>query len=179
MLSVGGTAITGGAVLGSGAFSQVEADRDVSVTLADDSVAYLTMSAGSGSGEFVDETGNAIAFDFGDLGENYGDGLNDTAVSSFDSLLNLENAGTNDVEVSFSVADADGADTPEGIRLYTGSATDDSDTDLTGVSLAAFDDSGTEQVEAESVEVGFEIDTNVIETTGTYTVTITATETTA
>lgn len=167
LLSVGGTAIAGGAALGSGAFSQVEADRDVTFTVADDSLgAYLTMRALDD--KFATENGT-ITFNFGDLGADYGDGLNDRAVSSFHSVFEIENAGTNDVNVSYSV-NADGTeDTSGAIRLYVAN---DTTTELDLEPVAAYDSSTTDP--AGSVAVGFEIDTEALDTAATYTITITA-----
>ncbi len=46
VLSVGALAGGGSLALGTGAFSSVEAERDVGVTVADDASAYLAFSRG-------------------------------------------------------------------------------------------------------------------------------------
>lgn len=169
LLSVGGTAIAGGAVLGSGAFSQVEADRDVSVTLADDAAAYLSLAEGTGNSAFTEVTtaGN-VKISFGAL--NGATGANEEAVSSFDALIEVGNHGDSQVTLGYSILDSGGVDVTGDINLYTGSA-GGTPADLAGQTLAAYDSVNAVK---DTLEFGVEMDTRAI-AAGTYTITISAT----
>ena len=169
LLSVGGTAIAGGAALGSGAFSQVEADRDVSVTLADDAAAYLSLAEGTGNSAFTNVTVDGhVEIDFSALNE--ATGANDNAVSSFDALVEVGNNGDSQVTLGYTVTDSGGTDVTGDINLYTGLASG-TPSDLSGQTLAAYDSTNSTK---DVLEFGVEMDTNAIGG-DTYTITIEAT----
>lgn len=93
----------GGAIVtGTGAFTSVEADRDVSVQVADDTDALLRMAAaGEGNDEYVTTNG-------GELGINLtssnptdagGQGVNANATTVIADLFEIQNQGTQEVDV--------------------------------------------------------------------------------
>lgn len=79
-----GTVVAGGGVaFGSGAFSQVSAERTVTADTTGDGSAYLVLS---GDGSYVSTSGNQVVFTF--------DSLNERADSEFDDILTITvNAG--------------------------------------------------------------------------------------
>lgn len=85
LIGLGAIATGGGALFGSGAFSQVEADRTMTVSLSDDSTAELTLNGTSTYA--TTETGtngsNILRLEFNNL--------NDDAVSTFDGVFEITN----------------------------------------------------------------------------------------
>lgn len=98
LIVIGLTVIATGGLLGSGAFSQVEADRQVTVQTAGDSAALLQMS--------VNDTYNGINSP-GATGTNneaiieisLAD-INDDAVTTFNESMTITNNGANEVTLS-------------------------------------------------------------------------------
>ena len=103
IIGAAGTAAAGAAI-GTGAFSSVEAERTVSVALADDSQAYLEFNRGSESSDNSsqhtgrEDTGkDTIKIDINSLaggGNGTGDGANFSALSTFDALFEIRNSGS-------------------------------------------------------------------------------------
>jgi len=97
MIGIGTIAVGGGAI-GSGAFSTVEADRDVDIETAGDSEALLAMEVDNDTLE--GEDGETIAFD---LEEN----LNLNAVTVFEDALSVTNNGDDVVDLEITDSDDD------------------------------------------------------------------------
>ncbi|OLZ39552.1 hypothetical protein A6E15_00490 [Natrinema saccharevitans] len=96
VLGLGTIVAGGGAALGTGAFSSVEAERTVTVETAGDANAFLALTPASGASEYVDDSGDTIEIDI--TGNSEGaDGINQNALTSFDELVTVTNQGTNDV----------------------------------------------------------------------------------
>ena len=96
VLAAGSTAIGASAVIGSGAFTSVEADRQVEVNVVDDAEAYLGLSAlDEPNSEYVDESGDTVAIDITETDAG-GQGLNPNATTVIEDLLEVTNQGTND-----------------------------------------------------------------------------------
>lgn len=130
LLATIGLAAGGSAVLGTSAFSSVEAERTVSVEVASDSQAYLALDdreEGPNSG-FANIVQGTIQFDIDDVfgSVEEGEGPGSKSVYTFDNVFGVENQGTNDVyfEVEF-----EDIDTLDGIGFYAG---DDDETLLDG-----------------------------------------------
>jgi len=107
LIGLGAVATTGGAVFGSGAFSQVEADRAVSVDTAGDGAAFLQLS---GNSNYVtDDSGGELSIDL--TGVTGSDGFNENARTVVDGIVTVTNqaADGEDVEVGFD----DGGTAPE------------------------------------------------------------------
>lgn len=94
------TVVAGGAALGSGAFSQVEADRTVSVNTAGDGSALLAFEVDTDYNGINDSDGN------GDVVALTFDDINQDAVTTFEGALTVTNNGSE--EVDFSVSDDSG-----------------------------------------------------------------------
>lgn len=106
LLSTLGVAAAGGTLAtGTGAFSSVEANREMSVAVAGDASALLRIAPSDGpNGAYATGAENgALSLDFTDSNDNVdGDGVNKDAVSYFDEVFLIENQGTQDVELSVS-----------------------------------------------------------------------------
>lgn len=83
LVGLGALVAGGGVAFGSGAFSQVSAERTITASTTGDGSAYLDLS---GDGSYVAVNGNQVEFTF--------DKLNENATSTFDSILTITvNAG--------------------------------------------------------------------------------------
>lgn len=106
----------GAVATGTGAFTSVTADRDVSVAVADDASAYLRIDKVAGSPnsqQYVTQTNGEFAINVSDSG-NGGSGVNIDGVTVFRDLFQIGNQGTQDVDVQvtpLSFVEASGADT--------------------------------------------------------------------
>lgn len=102
---IGAVGGAGAVVNGTGAFTTVQADRDVSVTVSEDALAYLAIDdTGNDNAEYVTE--DATSGEFGiDLDGNNttsggGSGVNTDAVTVIEDLFEVRNQGTQAVDVS-------------------------------------------------------------------------------
>ena len=102
IIGTGALAAGGAAAAGSGAFSSVEAERSVSVEVADDNDAYLGLEA---------ERDDIISDDGGEeqltinLGsqetDEGGEGFNDDAITEIEGVFQITNQGTQTVGAGF------------------------------------------------------------------------------
>jgi len=86
--------IGGGLAVGTGAFSQVEADRSVNVDVSGDSSALLKISEGTSSG-LVQTTGAGDSVNIIKFKETQ---LNDNATTTYNAALDIENNGNSDFD---------------------------------------------------------------------------------
>lgn len=104
--SIGTLGAGAAGALGTGAFTSTEADRDVTVTVADDGDAYLELEPASGpNGAYaMTTTDGSLAIDLTSNNETAsgGAGLNATATTEIEGVFAIENQGTQTVEVSLS-----------------------------------------------------------------------------
>ncbi|ELZ18300.1 hypothetical protein C478_01540 [Natrinema thermotolerans DSM 11552] len=87
LVGLGTIVAGGGAALGTGAFSSVQADRTVSVNTAGDDSAYLGISVDGTYATDGASSENAVSIDLG--GDS--NGFNDDAVTTVNSVLTLSN----------------------------------------------------------------------------------------
>lgn len=99
LLGLGAIATAGGAAFGSGAFSQVTADRSVTVTTAGDAAALLELSATDEHTEFVDQSAGTIEFNLDGGTVASGDGFNYKGVSYIEPLFEITNNGSETVGI--------------------------------------------------------------------------------
>lgn len=100
---LGTTILLGGALIASGAFSQVEATRDVTVQTTGDADAALGIELNSSysNSEYVSNgSGKAITIEFTDV--------NDNATIYFDDLINVTNNGHNPINVTVNASGSSG-----------------------------------------------------------------------
>jgi hypothetical protein len=108
----------GGAVVtGTGAFTSVAADRDVSVRVADDASALLRLAAaGEGNDGYVTTDGGELGIDLtsANATDAGGEGVNANATTVIADLFEIQNQGTQEIEVEvtpLSFVDTDAGDT--------------------------------------------------------------------
>jgi hypothetical protein len=84
-------------VVGSGAFSTVQADRTVDVDVADDDAALLELRPHSGAnGAYASLNGGELEIGFGSVAA---DGVNQNATTTIGDVFNVTNQGTQTVSV--------------------------------------------------------------------------------
>ena len=108
IIGAGALATGASAAVGTGAFSSVQADRDVTVEIADDSEAYLafnddTFTSGN-SGVFADYENGELVIDFGAT-DGGGQGVNQNTITDFDDVFGINNQGTQEVEIWFELSE--------------------------------------------------------------------------
>ncbi|PSP16457.1 nuclease [Halobacteriales archaeon QH_10_67_13] len=143
-----GAAAGTGAVLGSGAFSTASAQRQVSITVADDANSFLSLVPGEENGSFTDDTGDALAID---ISGDDGTGVGVDTVYTFDDIVRIGNNGRETKFVWTSIGSAAFGD--DQLYLYT----EDAETPLS-------DANAVELGVGESLSVGLYVDTTGLET---------------
>ena len=164
LLGVGGLAGGAGAV-GSGAFSSVRARRDVSVSVAPDASAFLTLRPSTGpNGEFAAADGNELGLSFTDT-ETGGEGLGTDSTYEFDDVFEIQNRGTQSVYV-WATPQFDGSAFDPGDLSFYASGT--GDTPLRATAAAPSVATG------DTLAVGVAVDTDGVDTDQTLPVVIRA-----
>lgn len=144
-----------GTLLGSGAFSSTEADRSVSVTVAQESNAYLGMEPTTNSANTnftrTDNNTGEVAFDFNGDPAN-GSGVGKDSVYQFDRVFQVTNQGTQTVYLEITVNDdPNGSSSIDANNVYAYVA-DNRGTPIDG------SDAAVELETGETAEIGFHID---------------------
>ncbi|PGF16286.1 hypothetical protein CP556_09265 [Natrinema sp. CBA1119] len=102
LVGLGTIVAGGGAALGTGAFSSVEADRTVTVSTSGDSSAYIGISV---DGSYATDNGGGDAVEV-----NLGDSYNDSATTRINGVLTLENNAADSGDVLVSLGDSSAHD---------------------------------------------------------------------
>ena len=102
LLTAIGALSAGGAIVnGTGAFTSVQADRDVAVQVASDANAFLSLQAIGPNAPYTTTENGQLGIDL--TGSNAtgagGQGVNTSAVTVFEDMFEVRNQGTQDVEV--------------------------------------------------------------------------------
>jgi hypothetical protein len=190
LIGLGGVVAGGGALLGTGAFTTVEAERTVTVNTAGDASALIGLSeAGDGvDSNVVDIDDGLLVIDFDAAGNSDNEGVNLNALttvgavtmsggslSSVDTAaLTIANNGTQTVDISFDIgfdsnqdfSSVAGVNTPGDILKLWTDASGTADGQLGGAddfgNLVTSDLEGLES--GESVDVALQIDTTGLDT---------------
>ena len=103
LIGVGGTAIGGSALLGTGAFSRVESQRQVAIEVANDADAYLGFQLldTPNSNNYVDYDDDGHIFIDVAASDNGGYGVNSDSFTFFDGMFELCNQGKADADISY------------------------------------------------------------------------------
>ena len=170
ILGLGATAAGGSAVVGSGAFSSVEAERTVTVETATDNDAYLRLNEGEKDDRSFEDTDGVIGFTFTGLREEGEDqfdtndedpeGLGEDTIYRFgqetdgDPLFSAQNQGANPIEIHGlqHYDDVDPDDVPE-IKIF----------DVETEELLTEGDRSKEIGVGDSINLGLQIDTHGVE----------------
>ncbi|MYL16820.1 hypothetical protein GLW36_09205 [Halorubrum terrestre] len=119
--SLGALTAGGAAAVGTGAFTSVEASRDIGVTVSGDASALLSIAPGtpdgvpdSGNGDYATGASSSqLAVDItGSNGNVGGDGVNANSVTTFLGVFHIENQGTQEITLDVDpllFADIDGS----------------------------------------------------------------------
>jgi hypothetical protein len=109
LIGMGSLAAGSAAAVGSGAFTSVEADRVMTIQVADDPDGYLKLSANGNTNSFISSVNDStLEFNVGRReieGEPNPEGVNPDAVSQFDDAFRMANHGTQSVDVWFETGD--------------------------------------------------------------------------
>lgn len=165
IIGMGSFAAAGGAAVGTGAFSTAEATRDVSVQVANENNAYLSIKpSNTANGQFATQgsSDNQIGLDFSGSG-NGGSGVGQDSVYNFDDVFRISNQGTQTIYVWS--------------RLSGGSKFDDNNlyfypNDSRSTELNDSSNSVLTLSPGEGAEVGVHVDTESV-STGSDTITAT------
>ena len=155
LIGTAGAAIGGSALVGSGAFSRVESQRQVRIEVAQDPDAYLGLSPIEGSANSenyarIDENGH-IEIDVSES-ENGGYGVNSNSFTYFDDLFRICNQGKADAQVSYVLPDP-----PENRNIGDDWEAPDEDYDDQVVAFYFKRDDGTRVIIEEGDEVLLEL----------------------
>lgn len=129
MAAIGALGAGGAIVTGTGAFTSVEANRSVSVTVEGDANAYLSLEdTGNANSEYLN-TNSAEELEIDLTGENGsttggGTGVNADAITVIEDLFEVRNQGTQEVELTvtpLTFVDTDGANTLAVLAVPDGS----------------------------------------------------------
>ncbi len=105
LVGLGTMTIGGGAAFGSGAFSQVEAERSVTVDVAEDADALIALTAGDSA--YVNEVDGQVVIDLGSEELGDADGLNLGAVTTLTEALSVTNNHEEPVELTIDGVESD------------------------------------------------------------------------
>ena len=97
LAAIGSLAAGGAAMMGTGAFTSVQAERNVDVAVATDENAYLSLRATGNRAKLDNNNQLKLDLDSSDEGAN---GLNADARTAFTDIFEIENQGDNDVLVA-------------------------------------------------------------------------------
>ncbi|MFC4542569.1 hypothetical protein ACFO5R_11630 [Halosolutus amylolyticus] len=142
----------GGAALGTGAFSSVEADRTVNISIADDNDSALLALDADGSSDLVTNDGGSGS----DLKFNL-DNLNDNATTKVEPAFTITNNGGQDVGVKVQAINTDDGDSVVGAFSFTSAANGH---DLTSAPGTGEDGNLASNDPSESVTVNMSIDSD-------------------
>jgi hypothetical protein len=109
LAALGSVAVGGATAVSTGAFTSVEADRDVTIEVAGDAGAFLSISKATDADgnvypnaeEYVhgDPSSGVVSLNFASSSED-ATGINEDAKTVFDNLLDIENQGSQEVKLS-------------------------------------------------------------------------------
>ncbi|MCU4743882.1 hypothetical protein [Natronoglomus mannanivorans] len=106
LLGLGTVVAGGGAALGTGAFSSVEANRTVSIQVAEDDSAFLSLTPSADS-DFVDTDGDgAIRFNL----QQFDNGINVNSDLTIEDAFSIGNESGQNLDVELDVTDDDESD---------------------------------------------------------------------
>jgi hypothetical protein len=131
LIGMGSLAAGSAATLGTGAFTSVQAERDITISTANDSGAYLGISPNSGpNGQYASTSGGTVSLDFTSTDAASDTGLNDNAKINIENVLKITNNGTQPVYVTVLVEDDAGNTGRDVVSLLNFGISGDDDVDF-------------------------------------------------
>ena len=156
LIGVGGTAVGGSALIGSGAFSRVESDRAVNIEVAPDDEAYLGLVPldTPNSNNYVDLDNNGHLYvDIADQPE--GEGVNSNSKTTFEGMFDICNNGKDTATIYIDVAGLEyHPSASDGINADGGPIADVRDEDGNSIIMDSSDDWDAPGFEALELETG-------------------------
>ncbi|WP_124193017.1 hypothetical protein [Natrarchaeobius oligotrophus] len=126
LLGLGTIVAGGGAAIGTGAFSQVEATRTADISVADDSSALLTLRGDTDS-QLIDEDGGTLGIDQNNINLN--------GTTRVDEAIEIENNGGQQIELGVTLASGGDVDDATARSIFSLEFNESASTDTpTGVS---------------------------------------------
>lgn len=115
LMAVGVTVSGGALATGSGAFTSASVDRTVAVDVDPDSEAYLSLVPGPDNGRYINNDDGLFKIDLTESNDNIaGEGLNSGSFFVFEELFQIQNSGSQEVEVTpspLAFSDTNGSET--------------------------------------------------------------------
>ena len=159
ILGLGASATASGLAVGSGAFSSVEAERNIAVDIADDAQALLRLDPNDAdypNSAYATETDGIVEIDITEDGSGFdGEGISPFATTTIEEVFPIENQGTQEVQVSVESADLDGSDFEDQVDFF---ATPDPNDDDPGFEQVSLLDDSIDIGVGEAVAAGLEVD---------------------
>ena len=155
LIGLGGLVAGGGALIGTGAFDTVEAERTVSVETSGDASALLGLAPADGNygtGVVQTDTGDdtgLIQINIDGNSNGGGNGLNQDAITSFNNLVTVTNQGTQDVEsleLGFPNESDVGIDFSATFSFLVSDSSDESDFSSSGDTVSPSSDGGVADI---------------------------------
>jgi hypothetical protein len=154
MIGLGALTAGGSAAFGTEAFTSVEAERNVDVTIAGDQSAFVAIQplSGANAGEYVaTESDNTVEINLDGDSDGSGQGVSQDAITQIEDLFRIVNQGSQSSSIYFE----DGSDA---VTFRVTRSTNTSTTGSNGESLEGADNSVELDV-GEQVVVGMTVDT--------------------
>ncbi len=109
LIGLGSLAAGSAAAVGTGAFTSVQAERDITIDTAADASAYVGIEPHNGpNGQYASTDEGTVSLDFTSTDEADETGLNDEAKINIENVLTITNNGTQPVYVTVKVEDSEG-----------------------------------------------------------------------
>ena len=167
---MGSIAAGSAAAVGTGAFTSVEAERDVSVQVADDMNAYLGLQAEREEFLTDDSDDGQLGLDLGapdNEDSDTGEGFNQEAITKVEGVFSISNQGTQTVGVGFNDTEdpiqnrnvTDEIEPIDGVTLKLQGETENFDpngSDVSGAVLESGGDPVLVDVEIDTLNTGLE-----------------------
>ncbi|WP_152418730.1 MULTISPECIES: hypothetical protein [Halorubrum] len=180
LAGLGALASGSAAAVGTGAFSSVQAERDITVEAAGDASAYVGIepfpsdssevpegdgkySNTDGNGEYASVSEGTVSLDFTSTDKASSTGLNDEAMVNIEDVLLITNNGTQPVYVTVKIEDSDGKTGTDVAALQQFGISGDDDYDF---ARAAGSYDGDKLPAGESAGMGFYFNSNKTENFG-------------
>ena len=154
LVSIGALGAGGAAAFGTEAFTSIEAERNVDVSVAGDSSAYLAFEAldsSNGNDYVTTESDDTLSITLDGDGSAGGSGVNQDAITQIEDLFKIVNQGTQSTSVYFE-------DDSDAVTFRVTRSTDTSTNGSNGQSLEGASNSVELDV-GEQVVVGLTVDT--------------------
>ena len=160
ILGLGSLVVSGGVAAGTGAFTSVEANRDITVDVADDADALLGLDPDRlGNSAYATESDGVVGIDVSQDGDRDfdGEGVSPFALTTIEEVIEVTNQGTQDVVVSVESEDPSLEELEGEFELF---ATDPEDGTDDRANLRKGTDTEDLQVigPGDPIALGFEVD---------------------